>query len=208
MKKPMTKADAKRLRFFVYDLLTKTPYTPENPIDQRQVYEKCVEAGFDVTWDETQNQHADHCRWLTKIVDELACDSDFDKVVWHMGYRYFACDYEEAELLLRLREERICLASVRIRKLKKKIRRHRQGKILSNTGTPLGKNKKSHTTFIRVTKSKKVYVEGKIQGEDGDLWDEHCPEAPKDKRLAIYREKQGKATILTFKWLSSEEAAQ
>ena len=208
MKKPMTKEQAKRLKFFVYDLLTKTPYTPENPIDQREMYERCRDEGFDVSWDESQNQHSDHCRWLTKIVDELACDSDFDKVVWHFGYKYFACDYEEACLLLELREQRIALASVRIRKLKKKIRRHNQGKITTNTATDVANTRrKFHTTFVRRTSHKDVYFEGRVKCEDeSELWSKYAPEVDEAKRMAVYRDeikKDGKVgTRFRLKWMS------
>ncbi len=200
-----TKEEMKRLRWFVYDLLTKTPYTPENPISQREVYEKCLEAGFDVTYDENQNQHNDHCRWLTKIVDELACDSDFDKVVWHFGYRYFCCDYEEAELLLRLREERIALASVRIRKLRKKVRRHRQGKLTTNTATPVeGTNRKFHKTFQRETLHARYVVEGLVKGfDEAEVWEKVRPDVPEERRLAVYsyEDKGRKETTFLLKWL-------
>ena len=203
----MKPSEVKRLKGFIYDLLTKTPYTPENPIDQRDLYQACRDAGFDVKWTETQNQHNDHCRWLTKIVDQLACDATFDKVVSHHAYRYYVCDREEAILLLEMRKQRICLAQVRITDLERKIHRNLQGKCTTNAGTEMKpRTPQFHVTFPRNTKSLVATMPGRDRKgmSDPELWEAHCPDVAEDKRMAVYERKCPKDRLmveLTFKWM-------
>ena len=125
------------LHWFVYRLITEKPYTSKNPISQQEVYDRCKEAGFDVSWTTTQNQHNDHCRWLNKVVEELNDSFEVDKIIHHHAYRYYACTYDEAIELCELRHKRIVLASLRISRIKKKLRRHNQGKLLTNLGNPM-----------------------------------------------------------------------
>ena len=129
-----TKTKLSRLHWYVYYLITDKPYTSTNPIEQWDIYDHCKQQGFDVTWSVTQNQHNDHCRWLNRIVEDLNNSMEVDKIIHHHGYRYYVCTYEEAELLCDLRHKRIVLASMRISRIRKKIRRHNQGKLLTNRG--------------------------------------------------------------------------
>ena len=130
------------LHWFVYSLIVENNHTSKNPIDQRTIYDFCKRANLKVTWNENPANHNCHARWLTKIVDELNSSMRVDKIIAHHGYRFYFCDYDEANQIVSLMEQKIIMANNRKWALKKKIRRHNQGKLLSNEGNPI--DSKSH----------------------------------------------------------------
>ena len=135
MDKNKTKLSA--LHWFVYGLLTNTPYTSTNPISQREIFDKCKEAGFKISWSEEQNHHNDHCRYLNRIIMRLNESMEVDKLIHHHGYRYYVCSYEEALEIIELKRKKIVLAGMRISRVKHKLMRHNQGKLLTNLGNPM-----------------------------------------------------------------------
>ena len=134
-------SEKKSLKKFVYDLLVENGHNAKNPLDQREIYQHCKDNGYDVKWHDSQNQHNDHCRWLTKLIDDINNDQSFDKILDHHGYRYYVCEREDALMLIQRRKSRICLAQCRITMLEKKLRRDGQG-----TCVPEGE---FHETFLR-----------------------------------------------------------
>ena len=150
MNKTQKKSKLTSLEWFIYNLLEERTYGNNKSLSQREIYDECRRANFDVKWSETQNQHNDHCRWLNKAIDHINKSLEVDKIVHHHAYRYYVCTFEQAEMLIEFYEKKIVFAAARKKYIKRKLKRHNQGKLLSNQGNPIDEHSKAkpfHETY-------------------------------------------------------------
>lgn len=145
----MKKPKLTPLHWLVYRYLLNNTQDEYTTLSQREIYEYCKEQGQSVTWNENQNQHNDHCRWLTKIVDDINFSLETDKLIYQHGYRYRIANEEEAEFMVMKYEQRIVLASERKWVLKKKMRRDGQGKTVTNRAETMegSRAEEFHSTY-------------------------------------------------------------
>ena len=136
------------LEWHIYNLLYDTTYGKTVRLSQREIYESCKSKGFDVTWNESQNQHHDHCRWLSTAVERINQSMEVDKLISHRAYRYHLCTEQEANDLLVFYEKKIIAAKTRYKRIEKKMKRHNQGKTTTNAGTTLTeKHRQFHEVY-------------------------------------------------------------
>ena len=127
----------KPIDWFVYRLLEERTLHTKQSVPQREIYEACKNAGYDVTWNETQNQHNDHCRWLHSVCDRINFSDEVDLMVGHRCWRYRLLDASEAACLVMVFNAKEKAAKDRKVALLGKMRRNGQGKLLSNQGVPI-----------------------------------------------------------------------
>jgi len=139
---PMKKNKLTPLEWHIYRFIEARTYGTGERLTQREIYESCKEAGYDVSWNETQNQHHDHCRWLSTAIERINQSMEVDKLISHRAYRYRLCNESEAEALLSFYEKKIVASKVRYKRLLKKMKRNNQGKTTTNAGTTLKKDTK------------------------------------------------------------------
>lgn len=125
------------LDWFVYRLLEERTLGTKNSVSQREIYEACKEAGYGVSWNESQNQHNDHCRWLHDVVEHINFTDEVDHMVGHHCWRYRLLSMEEAANLVIVFNDKEKKARERKVALLEKMKRHGQGKLLSNQGNPI-----------------------------------------------------------------------
>lgn len=133
----------KPIDWFVYRLLEERTLHTKESVPQREIYEACKNAGYDVTWNETQNQHNDHCRWLHDVVDRINFSIEVDLMVGHRCWRYRLLDANEAARLVMVFNAKEKAAKDRKVALLDKMRRNGQCKLLSNQGKPIDGNSKA-----------------------------------------------------------------
>lgn len=136
------------LEWHIYNLLADKTYGTTTRLTQREIYDSCLMAGFDVSWNESQNQHHDHCRWLSTAIERINQSMEVDKLISHHAYRYRLCTEKEAETLLQFYKKKIVAAKTRYKRILKKMKRHNQGKTTTNAGTTFKKDTKPfHEVF-------------------------------------------------------------
>lgn len=101
-------------------------------LSQRQVYERLLEKGDELSWNESQNQHNDHCRKLKDLVDEINMDPSVDAFVYQADYLYSIATEREAEEMLANYYDRAMKALSRYSKMLRKARRDGQGMTVDN----------------------------------------------------------------------------
>ena len=140
----------KPIDWFVYRLLEERTLGNKESVTQREIYEACKEAGYDVAWNESQNFHNDHCRWLHDVVDRINYSTEVDKMVGHHCWKYRLLDEKESAALVLVFNSRERKARERKIAILEKMRRNGQGKLLSNQGNPIdeeSKAKEFHEAF-------------------------------------------------------------
>lgn len=139
------------LHWMVYRYLLENTQDEHTTLSQREIYEYCKEQGQSVTWNEKQNQHNDHCRWLARIVDDLNYSLEVDKIIFQHGYRYRIANEEEATFMVMKYDQRIKLAGKRKSVLVRKMRRDGQGKTVTNRCENIvgSKAEPFHSTYRR-----------------------------------------------------------
>ena len=145
LKKKMTPLD-----WAVYNFIKKVTLGNKDSVSQKQIYDAMKEQGNQVTWSDKQNQHNDHCRWLADCVERINMSPEVDHLIIHHAYRYRLATLEEALTLEAQYRNRIVLASKRRMAIVRKIKRHNQGKLLSNKCLPIDENsqaKRFHEAF-------------------------------------------------------------
>lgn len=123
--------------WFVYRLLEERTGGNGESVSQRDIYLAAKEAGYKVSWNERQNQHNDHCRWLHDVVERINWSAEVDKMVGHRCWRYRLLDEKEAAMLVAVFNRRERKARERKVAILSKMRLNGQGKLLSNQGNPI-----------------------------------------------------------------------
>lgn len=150
------KTELTDLEWFIYTLLEEETLGTTKSLTQREIYEACKAVGFKVSWNESQNQHNDHCRWLNTAIDHLTSSLETDKIIDHHAYRYFLCTREQAIAKRDVYKLKIQRASKRMKQINTKMKRHDQGKLLSNRGYVIdakSKAKKYYETYNIIKES-------------------------------------------------------
>jgi len=133
------------LDWHVYRLLEEKTLGTSNSVTQREIYESCLKAGYRVSWNERQNQHNDHCRWLADVCKRINGSLEVDKMVGHPDHkwRYRLLSMDEAVELAATFEARGKIALARKGAIMAKIKRDGQGKLFSNQGVPITSKRKA-----------------------------------------------------------------
>ena len=146
------------MHWALYRFIEKRTLGTSETVSQKEVYEHLKNEGYDVTWNESQNQHNDHCRWLWNLVNDIKFSLEVDHVIVHdKDYNYSLGDrYEVLREWWQFRE-RSRLAKEREVALLGKIKQDGQYKLLSNQGEPITEEslaKLYHETFNEKGKRK------------------------------------------------------
>lgn len=134
----------------IYRLLEEKTLGTKDSVSQREIYESCLAAGFKVKWDESQNHHNDHCRWLANSLMRINSSPEVDKTVGHHCWRYRIYSEEEAAALVIAFNKREQKARARKVAILEKMRQNGQGKLLSNQLNEIGEDSKAklfHESF-------------------------------------------------------------
>lgn len=143
-----TRLSSKAWAFHDY-LMDKTLGNSQT-VSQKDAYDYLKSKGFDLAWNESQNQHNDHCRGLKDLVDEINFSTEPDKLVYQSDYRYCIANEEQADEIREYYHQKAMLALERESVIAKKCRRDGQGKLVNNAGRELRpENEEFHDTFNR-----------------------------------------------------------
>ena len=135
----------------LYRLIEDRTLGTTNTVSQREIYEHLKAKGYEVAWNESQNQHNDHCRWLYDLVYDIKFSLEVDHVIIHdRDYNYSLGDRYEV-----LREwysfyEKMNTNKERHLALLDKIKQDGQFKLVTNQGEPITEDslaKLYHETF-------------------------------------------------------------
>lgn len=113
----------------LYELISKNP---TRKFTQREVYEYLKHKGCRISWNETQNQHNDHCRALKDLVDEINFDPACDGFANQTEYIYSLATKEEVDAIVNGYYKRAMTALERYSKTLRKAKRDGQGMIVDN----------------------------------------------------------------------------
>lgn len=141
----------------LYRLIEARTKGNELSVPQREIYDLLKSKGYEVSWNESQNQHNDHCRWLWDLIwgeDGINFSPEVDHIIVHdseYNYRFGSAN----EVLARWAYyyDKTEKSKKRHYSLLHKIKQDGQGKLLSNQGNPIDDDslaKLFHETFNRI----------------------------------------------------------
>lgn len=135
----------------LYRLIEARTLGTENKVSQAEIYAHMKAKGYDVSWNESQNQHNDHCRWLWDLVDEIKYSLEVDHYITHDDdYNYCLADKDEAMREFGRLYRRHMIAKERMLAMMDKMEQDGQFKLLSNQDNPIDEEslaKLYHETF-------------------------------------------------------------
>lgn len=142
---PKLSAQARAL----YNFLKGKTLGTDNAVEQYEVYSFLKGKGYEISWNENQNQHNDHCRKLKDLVDEINFNQTVDKFVnVTNGYKYRIANEEEARQIIAGYYSKALLALRRYNLMLAKARRNNQGKLVNNAGNQIKpQNEQFHEAF-------------------------------------------------------------
>lgn len=138
------------LHWRVYQFLLEYTQDGKTKKSQADIYHHCY--GYDtcVTWNTEPTNHSCHCRWLTRIIDDLNSDLSIDKIIAHnKKYEYWIASKKEADELVAFYDSKIKKTNDRKQIILAKMARHGQGKTVTNRAEPIegSKAKEFHSTY-------------------------------------------------------------
>lgn len=135
----------------LYRLIEARTLGTENKVSQAEIYAHMKAKGYDVTWNESQNQHDDHCRWLWNLVEEIKYSLEVDHIITHdQDYNYCLGDRDEVLREFGRLKKRKDIADERMSAMLTKIEQDGQFKLTSNKDEPITEEslaKLYHETF-------------------------------------------------------------
>ncbi len=123
--------------FVFYEFVKERTLGNESYVTQKQAWEYMRTRGVAIAWNESQNQHNDHCRVMKSYVDQINTYVRLDKFIFQDvgedgSYRYRIATKEQAEEIARAYREKAMKALGRMSLVETKMGRDGQGKIVSN----------------------------------------------------------------------------
>lgn len=148
--------DLTPMEWALYRYLEAKTLGNDEKVSQYEIYRHMRELGYDVTWNDSQNQHNDHCRWLYNLILDINFSLRVDHIIVHdRDYKYRLGSEDETLAYWHSFYEKYETNLGRHVLILEKIKRHGQGELISNAGEPITAEsmaKRFHETFNKAKK--------------------------------------------------------
>lgn len=126
------------IHWALYNLIEDRTLGNDTKVSQREIYENLKAQGYEVSWNESQNQHNDHCRWLYDLTMDILKSPEVDHIIIHDGcYNYSLGSKDELLRKWWFYYQKGKMAFEIMDALKYKFQQDGQGKLLTNQGNEL-----------------------------------------------------------------------